>query len=226
MDLFSTNLILESLETTWQLFVGFLPRFLIALIVFIFGWIVGIAFGTIVEHLFRMFKINELFAKLEIERIFERAGWRIQASVLLGTIVKWFFMIVFLLASVNILGLQEVSNFLVRILNYVPNVFVAALILIIGAIAADVLDRFIRGAAEAAGYGDASLIGTMTRWSIWVFTIFAALLQLGIAADLIRVFISGFVAMLALAGGLAFGLGGKEFAADVLKGMKSRLKQR
>ena len=220
------NLLLEALQTVWQVVVGFFPAFLMALLVFLIGWIVGTAFGTVVEHLTKAFLLDDLVSKLAAEKALERLGLGVRASAVLGRIVKWFFMVAFLLAAVNILGLHEVSDFLLRVLNYLPHVFVAALILMIGAVAADVIERLIRGSAEAAGYRDAAFVGVLIRWSIWVFTLFAVLLQLGIAEELVRVLISGFVAMLALAGGLAFGLGGRDVAAEWLEEFAARLKRR
>ena len=147
-------------------------------------------------------------------------GARVGAFV--GALVKWFLIIAFLLASVNILGLSEVGDFLAGVLSYLPNVVVAALILVIAIKVAEVVERASRASVEAAGMRGA-FVGTMARWAIWIFAVAAALQQLGVATILIQTLITGLVAMLALAFGLAFGLGGKDAAAGFIEKVRRDL---
>ena len=142
-----------------------------------------------------------------------------------GAVVKWFVIIASLLASSNILGLSAVSQFLRDILLYIPNVAVAALILVIAAFVADGAEKFVRGSAEMAGRHGA-FIALIIRWAIWIFALLAALLQLGIAPGLVQTLVTGVVAAIAIAFGLAFGLGGKEVAADMLQKMKNEMTRR
>ena len=115
---------------------------------------------------------------------------------------------------------SEITDFLKRVLLYIPNIFVAILILIVAALVAEFLGKFIRASMEAGRLSAARFIGSVAKWSVWVFALFAALLQLGVAPSLINIIITGFVAMIAIGGGLAFGLGGKDSAKEVLDKIK------
>ena len=211
------DVIVVSLQQAWGAVAGFVPLFIGAVIVFIIGWIVAVALGTLVEQVVRALKVDALLQKLELERTLERAGVRLNSGVFIGALVRWFIIIVFLLAAVNILGLSQVSDFLRQVLLYIPNVVVAALILVVALKVAEVVERASRSSVEAAGLRGSAVIGVMARWAIWIFAVVAALLQLGIATVLIQTLITGLVAMLALAFGLAFGLGGKDAASAFIE---------
>lgn len=213
-----------SLQQVWTSVVGFLPLLIGAFIVFIVGWIVAVALGKVVEQVVRSLRLDSVLSKLEFEHALERAGMKLDSGAFIGGLVRWFFIVVFLLAAVNILGLSQVSDFLRDVLLYIPNVVVAALILIIAALVADVGERIIRGSVEAAGY-KSSFVGVLTRWSIWIFAFVAALLQLGIAVQLVQTVITGLVAGLAIAFGLAFGMGGKDAAAEFINKVRGELRK-
>lgn len=218
------DVIVASLQQVWATVAVFLPLFIGAVVVFIVGWVVAVALGKVVEQIIKAVRLDALLSKLEFERTLERAGWKLNSGAFIGGLVKWFLVIVFLLASVNILGLTQVSSFLRDVLLYIPNVIVASLILIISALLGDVVEKFVRGSVGAAGYKGA-FVGVVARWAIWLFAFAAALLQLGIATALVQTLVTGLVAALALAFGLAFGLGGKETASDFLGKIRSELRR-
>lgn len=218
------DVIVASLQEVWTSLAMFVPSFIGAVLVFLIGWIVAEALGKVVEQIVRSLRVDTLLHKLDVSRVVERAGWKLDAGAFVGWLVKWALVISFLLASANILGLTAVSDFLKAVLLYVPNVVVAALILIIAALVADVVERVVRGSVEAAGYRG-SLVGVVVRWSIWIFAFLVVLPQLGIATALIQTIVTGFVAALAIAFGLAFGLGGKDMASSVLDRVRSELRK-
>lgn len=218
------DVIVLSLQQVWASVASFLPLLIGAVVVFIIGWIVAVSLGKLVEQVLRTLRVDHFLAKLDFERSMERAGWKLNSGAFVGGLVKWFLVVVFLLASVNILGLTQVSSFLHDVLLYIPNVVVAAVILIIAALVATTVENLVRGSVGAAGY-NGSLAGLAVRWSIWVFAFVAALLQLGIAVQLIQTLVTGLVAALALAFGLAFGLGGRDAAASVVERMRNELRR-
>lgn len=217
-----SDVIIASLQVTWNAVTAFVPLFVGAVIVFIIGWIIAVSLGKLVAHIIRAAKVDSILQKLEVHKALDRAGVRLDSGAFIGGLVKWFLIIVTLLAAVNILGLAQVSAFLRDVLLYIPNVIVAALILLIALLVADATERIVKASVEAAGFRGGA-VGVVVRWSIWIFAIVAVLLQLGIAADLIRIVIMGFVAALAVAFGLAFGLGGQSHASSFLDKVKRDL---
>lgn len=212
--------IVASLQQVWVSVANFLPSLIGAVVIFIVGWFVAVALGKLVEQLVRVARVDHLLSRLEFEKALEKAGWRLNSGAFVGGLVRWFLIVAFLLTSVNILGLTQVSDFLRDVLLYIPNVVVAALILVIAALVADAVEKLVRGAVEATGH-KSSLAGVVARWSIWVFAVVAVMLQLGIAVALVQTLVTGLVAALALAFGIAFGLGGKDAAARFIEDVRS-----
>lgn len=209
------DVIVASLQQSWAAVANFVPLFVGAVVIFIVGWIIAAALGKLVEQAVRALRVDALLQQLELEKALERGGVRLNSGAFVGALVKWFLIIVFLLAAVNVLGLSQVSDFLNQVLLYIPNVVVAALILVIALKVAEVVERVSRSSVEAAGMRGAA-VGVMARWAIWIFAVVAALLQLGVATVLLQTVVTGLVAMLALAFGLAFGLGGKDAASSFI----------
>ncbi|MBI2053164.1 MAG: hypothetical protein HYT41_00245 [Candidatus Sungbacteria bacterium] len=218
------DVIIVSLQQVWTSLAAFVPSFIGAVLVFLIGWVVAEAVGGIVHQVVRALRLDGLLHRLDLGRIAERAGWKLDSGAFAGWIVKWSLVVAFLLASVNILGLTAVSDFLKDVLLYIPNVVIAALVLVIAAIVADVVERAVRGSVEAAGYRG-SFAGLVVRWAIWIFAFLVILPQLGVATALIQTVVTGLVAALAIAFGLAFGLGGKDMAAAILERLRSELRR-
>lgn len=216
--------IVGSLQDIWIQFIGFIPNVVAAVVVFFVGWAIAIAIGRLVEKVLVILRVNQAFENVKgLRDAAQRADVSINVPRLLGEIVKWFFILVTLLAATNILGLSEVSQFLRQVLAYVPNVVVAALILVIAVVLANFVYRTVSASVSAAGFGSASAIAAISKWSILVFALLAALVQLNVAVTLIQTILTAFFAMVALAGGLAFGLGGKELATKWLKKVETDL---
>lgn len=210
------QVVVNSLTILWEGFVSFLPSLIGAVIVFIVGWLIAAGLGRIAEQIIRAIRVDHLLEKLGVGRALERAQMKLDTGRFLGWLVKWFFVIVFLLAASDILGLTELTSFLKDILLYIPSIIISVLILLAAVIVGNVLERVVVGAVSAAGAPSARFLGTVTRWAVFVFAVLAALVQLGIAQSLINTLFTGLVALLAIAGGLAFGLGGKGAAEDFL----------
>ncbi len=211
-----------SLSALWGGVIGFLPQLLVALIIVVFGWVIAVALGRLVQQVIMGLKVDMVLEGLGAKELVSRAGFKLDSGAFLGGLVRWFFIVVFLMTAVDVLGLSEVTAFLRDIvLLYIPNVIVAAVILVAAAVLADVSQRLVRGSTQAAHLPAAAFLGGVAKWAIWVFAILAALYQLGVAAPFVQTLFTGFVAMVSIAGGLAFGLGGKDAAARFIERLRS-----
>lgn len=215
------DIFVASFQALWLGVASFLPRLIVALIVFLIGWVIAVAIGKLVSQIIRAIKVDRALQGVGIEEPLSRAGFRLDSGAFIGGLVRWFFIAFFLLVAIDALGLQQVTVFLREVvLVYLPNVVVAAIILVIAALLADVMQRVVRGSAQAAHLPSSAFLGGVTKWSIWLFALLAALFQLGIAGPLLQDLFRAFVAMLAVAGGLAFGLGGKDHASRFIERLR------
>jgi hypothetical protein len=215
-----------SLLNLWDRFVSFLPALVGAILVFVAGWIVAVALGKAVEHIVKIIRIDDVFEKAGTKARIRKAGVDFNIAKFFGGLVKWFLILVFLMAATDILHLTQVTGFLNSIILYLPNVIVAAVILAVAFLVGNFVYALIKGSTKVAGIVSATLLGTVAKWAIVIFGFLAALIQLGIASSLINTIFIGIIAMLALAGGLAFGLGGKEEAGLILKKLRHEITEK
>ena len=212
-----------SLLGLWERFANFLPSLLGAILVFFLGLIVAIAFGKAAEKVISLFRIDQVLEKMKVSERFKDAGIQIKVSRFFGELVKWFLILVFLMASTDILHLTQVSEFLNSVIFYIPNIVIATIILSVAFLLGNFVFHAVRSSTRIAGVVSASFLATVAKWSIIIFGLLAALIQLGIAVSLVNTIFIGLVAALSLAFGLSFGLGGKEEAALILKKIREDL---
>jgi hypothetical protein len=165
-------------------------------------------------------------ASLGLGKYFERAGLRLRGAYFLGRLVYWFIVVAFLLAASDSLGLYALSGFLKDVLAYLPNVVAAVLIMLAAVVVGNFLKKLVTASVLGAKLHAAHFLGTLTWWSVVVFGLLTALVQLGIASSIINSIVTGFIAMLALAGGLAFGLGGRDYANYLIGKLRDHTGQR
>ncbi|MCX6754431.1 MAG: hypothetical protein NTU81_01215 [Candidatus Nomurabacteria bacterium] len=204
----------QSLIGLWYGFISFVPSLLGAIVLFIIGWMVGSIIGKAIAQLFAALKIDKLFESAGASSFMNRAGLKLNVSGFFGGVTKWFVIVVFLMASLQIIGLTQVNDFLREaVLYYLPKVVIASLVLVIATVLADAMQKLVRASAQAADIRSAKMLGSITLYSIWIFAFIIALSELGIATAFMQILFTGFIAALAIALGLSFGLGGKEAAA-------------
>ena len=218
--------IVMSLTNLWASVVSFLPSLVGAILVFLAGWIIATAIGKLATRFMETLQVDRAAAKAGFSGRVKGSNFNFTLSALFGGLIKWFLALVFLMAAVNILHLDEVTTFLDSILLYLPNVVVAVIILAAVFLIGKFVYAVVKGSTRAAGVMSATLLATISKWAIIIFGFFAALIQLGVASSLISTIFTGIVAMLALAGGLAFGLGGREEAAMILKKLREEITEK
>lgn len=214
----------QSFQEVWTNFAIFVPNIIVALIILIIGWIVGVILGRLVKQLVDALKIDSALKSAGLEEFASRGGFKVSSGGFLGWLVKWFVLIVFLVTSLEVLGLSQVNAFIYgTVLLFLPKVIVAVLILLISVVIAEFVRDVIVGAARTASISGANFMGGIAKWSILIFAFLAALVQLGVASTFLQTLFGGVVVALALAFGLAFGLGGKEAASRFLEKLRREL---
>jgi len=198
-------------------FVQFAPKLIIAIVFFIIGWVLGSLIAKAFEHVFTALKIDKLFESIKADEFMKRAGLSLNTGYFVGQVFKWFVIIVFLIPSLNLVGLDSISSFLGNdVLGFLPRVIVAAFILIIATVVAEALSKTIVAGTKAMNLKSANMLGTVAKYAVWVFAFIIALGQLGVAPAYMQILFAGIIGMLAVAGALAFGLGGRDAASRLL----------
>ena len=207
----------NSFQSLWSGIIMFIPNLIVALVIVLIGWAIGAVVAKAIEHFIKAIKFDEALSKAGVGALVHRAGLNLNSGRFIGALVKYFIVVVFLIVSFDILGLNQVTAFLQQIvIGYLPQLIVAVLILLVGSVVGDVMGRIVTASTRTAGITSSHLLGTITRWGIWVFALLVALSQMGIAGPFIQTLFTGFVVAVSLALGLAFGLGGQAAASRTI----------
>jgi hypothetical protein len=205
-----------SLEGAVNTLLSALPRLVGCVAILIAGWVLSSLLARGVAALLHAIKFNELARRSGFADFVRNMGVRQDASWFIAGIAKWFVRLITLVVAFDLLGLTAVSGVLQQQLLWLPNLLVALVVLVIGGLAAKALARLARGATAEAGFSNPDVLAAVTKVAVWAFTIVVAVNQVGIATELINTLMIGVVGALALASGLAFGLGGRDRAAEIL----------
>ena len=201
-----------------QNFLGFLPALIGAILILVIGWFVAGLLAGLVERGLKMVGFERAASTTGISSFIQRSGSSWTASAIVAEIVKWFIRLIAIQAAASILGLDQISQIINAILLWLPNLVVAIAILVIGALIARFVGSLVRGTTGQMGFSDPELLGNIANYAILAFAIIAAVDQLGIAETVVNTLFIGAVALVVLAGGLAFGLGGQQTAAQITAG--------
>lgn len=198
----------------------FVPKLVGGAIILILGIIIASLVKQMFVGVFKALKVESMLKKYGVPEAKEEFTW----TNIVAEIARWFVIIIFLIPTADVWGLPRIITVLNEFLLYLPNVFVAAIIAIVGFMLARLSHDVILASAKGISADAAHAIAAVARWAIIIFVILAILTQLGVAADLVRILFTGFVAMVAIAGGIAFGLGGQTSAKDIIEVIRSKLK--
>lgn len=211
-------------SSAYTLAANYWPKFLAGIIVFLLGYWLAVVVERLVRTLFDRLKINAILDRMGVDSFLTGVGFSLNAGKFFGIVAKWCAIIIVLMGTFEIFGLTQVSDWLQTIALYLPNIGIATLIFILAIYLADFSERIVVGSFEKAEIRYSRFIGTTVRIILWAFTILAIFMALGIAPDLIKIMLIGLIITIALSIGLAFGLGGKDFAHDLLQDLKGKIK--
>jgi len=200
--------------------INYIPSFLAAALVVVIGVIVAWAVKYVIVKGLSYIKLKKYTDAVGLGKIFTE---KVEFASLLGDLAKWTIIIVFLIPAFEILNLTQINQVILGIVDYIPSVIVAVVAIVVGSVIADLASRVVRSSAATIGSENADIAADVTRWAIIIFVILGALQQLNILPELISTITIGAVAFFVIAGGMAFGLGGKDAAADVIVAFRKRL---
>lgn len=220
MGTFTTygNAINVAIQNLWVNMVTAAPRFVVALVVFSLGLLAAGALGALAAKLTRMTRLDKAVEKVAALIKLQTMGITLNFARLIGWVVQWFFIIVTFVAVADVLHLSQVTQFMTGVAMYVPNILIAVIILGVGLTVGSFVHRLVSQAVKSSHMPTAAAgsLAMLAEAAIIVFTVMAAMTQLGIASRLIEILFSGLVLGVGLAFGLAFGLGGKDKAREWL----------
>jgi hypothetical protein len=214
--------ITTSMAQALSLILAAIPRIIGFIIIVAIGWFIASLIAKGVAALLRSIRFNEMAVRSGFAGFVANTGVETDSSGFIAEIAKWFVRLIALVVGFDALGLPAVSEILRQLLFWLPNLVVAIAVLIFGGLAANWLAGLVRGATAKGGLGNPDLLASITRVATWVFAIVIALNQIGIARDLVNILVMAAVGALALALGLAFGIGGRETAGEVVRNWYDR----
>ena len=210
----------SSFQGLWYGFIMFLPKLVVAVLLFIVGWFLGVLICKAIDQVFKSLKVDTALKALGFETFMKKAGMNLNSGYFVGEVAKWFVIVVFLMPSLTLVGLDDVSAFLKEsVVGFLPQVIIAALVLIVAAFLAEALSKTVLAAARAMELKAAHGLSVAAKYVVWIFAVIIALGKIGLG-DYMNILFSGVVAMVALSSAIAFGLGGKDAAADFLRKLR------
>lgn len=216
MNIFQ-KIAIEPIERFFERVLYFLPNFITALLIFIVGIIFGMVLKVLFLRFFKAIGLDKLSERSGVIELLRKGGIRDSASVLLSRIIEWITIIVFAGISMKALEVSTVEQIFERILLYLPNVFVAVLLLLFGYLLGNFLGRAALIASVNAGIKVSGLIGRFVKFTVLVLSGTMALEQLGIGRETVVIAFTIIFGGIVLALAIAFGFGGKEIARTYLE---------
>ena len=202
---------IESLRAGLDAFFAFIPQLLGAIVILVVGYIVAKILQAVVSRVLKAVGFDGWMERGGIKQFFEREQTRETPATVLGKLVFWFVFIITITMAADALGIQQVSQVLAQLIAYIPSIIAAILILILAALLANFLSGIVRGAT------DNDILANIARYAIIVYAVFAALTELGIAAQLTAPTFLIVLGAVALAAAIAFGWGGRDVAKDLIE---------
>jgi len=217
----------SSLQELWWGFIQFAPKLILAIILFIIGWVISSIVAKAFEQVFKALNVDRLFNKAGAGEVLHKAGLSLDSGYFIGQVMRWFVLIIFILPSLALVGLDSIGDFLrYDVLTFLPRVIVAAFVLIIATIVSDAISRAVLAGAKTMSLSSSHMLATVAKYAVWIFAFIVALEQLGVNSAYMQILFTGIIAMLAIAGAIAFGLGGKDHASKLISKISEEMEQK
>jgi hypothetical protein len=217
---------MTSLAAAMAMFLSAIPKIIGFAVILIVAWLLSALVEKGVAALLRAVKFNDLAQRSGLQDFVSKSGSSTDAAGAIGLIAKWFIRLIGMVVAFDALGLPAVSDVLRDLLLWLPNVVVALVVLVIGGLAARALSNLVRGATAEAGISSSNLLAKVAASLVWAFAIVVAVNQIGIATTLVNTLFMAFVGAIALGLGLAFGLGGRDTAGQIVSKWYSQAQEK
>ena len=221
----SGDAMVASFAGALALIVAALPKILAFALILLIGWFLATLVEKVVAGILRTVHFNNLARRSGFADFVQRLGIETDASGFIGAVSKWFVRLIALVVAFDALGLPAVSDVLRQLLLWLPNLVVAVVMLVIGGLAANALANLVRASTGKAGFSNPNAIAKVAQVAVWAFAIVVAVNQLGIAQTLVNTLFMAVVGAMALAAGLAFGLGGRDTAGEIVRNVYQRARE-
>jgi hypothetical protein len=215
-----------SLAAAMALLFSAIPKIIGFALILVAGWFVASLIERGLAAMLRAIRFNDLAQRAGLADFVQKMGMSTDPAGMIGLVVKWFVRLIALVVAFDALGLPAVSDVLRQLLLWLPNVVVALVVLVIGGLAARALSNVVRGAANEAGLSNSNFLAKSATVVVWAFAVVVAVNQLGIATELVNTLFMAIVGALALGLGLAFGLGGRDTAAEIVRRTYARAQEK
>lgn len=207
--------------------VNVLLNIIVSVLIFTAGWIAADFVAKVIGKIIHKIKLDAFFREVGLEKMLNKGGIKLNTPAFVEGVIKWFVIAMFFMASLQVLGLDAVAEFMQTILvGYLPKVVIAILILLVSIIFAEVVDKLVVAVTSAGHLKSSKVLGVVAKWSIIIFAVLAALVELDIASSLIQIILIGLISALSIAFGLAFGLGGRDAASRAIDSVWQRVSRR
>ena len=217
--------IFTSITQALALFLAAIPKIIGFIIILAIGWIIAALVAKGAAALLRNIRFNDMSERSGFAGFVRNTGVYTDSTGFVADIAKWFIRLITLVVAFDALGLPAVSDVLRQLLLWLPNLAVAITVLIIGGLAANALAGLVRAATAEADLGNPHLLANIARVAVWAFAIVVAVNQIGIARELVNTLFMATVGAVALALGLAFGIGGRDTAAEMIREWYNRTRR-
>jgi small-conductance mechanosensitive channel len=217
-----TQGLVGSMAAVWAKVAVFIPNLIVAMVLVLLGFVLAKLLDTLLSKVLAKIGLDRLMAGTGLTKLLARVGIQVPVSTLIGKIIYWFVLLVFVVSAVDELGLERVSATLDVLALYVPKVFGAALILLAGVLGAQLLSGLVRGAAEGVGLEYADGLARIAQWLIIVISLSVAIGQLEVKTELLNNVIAIVLISVGAAVALALGLGSRQIAGQILAGIYVR----
>ncbi len=205
-------------------FTNAVPKFLVALVIFLIGWVIAKVIARLISNLFGKIGVDRVGEQLNEIDFIRNSNVKIKISAIFSKIVYYTLLLFFLVAAVDVVGMESLSNLVRDLINYIPKLVTALVLLLVGALIANALSSIVKTTCASLGIPAAGIIGSMVFWLLFITIGVSALSQAGIDTDFIRSNVTVILGGIVFAFAIGYGLASRSTVENFLASFYSKNK--